>query len=561
MDREIVLVTGCSGLVGKFLINKLIRYSSNKYRVIGVDIKEFDVKLNELYSNQFEFLKVDLTNSTHLNEILNKYNPSLVINAFGIKGSPIRAKTQPVDFLLPSFKINTELIDQCYKRNIWLVFMSSVGVYAPAEKFIEDDMWKTLPSEHDWFPSWSKRTGELLLEAYKVQYGYDKWSIIRPANIFGDYDDFSGNGTVISSTIKKIHEATDSIECWGDGSPTRDFVYGKDVADAIVKMYEDKINDVVNFGSGEEITIKTMIENLITISGKDIEIKWDPTKPNGDLRRQMDITKQEKYGLLPNTSFKDALKKTYYYYISQFPIDGVNFNVRKFLTEGGFYFGKTEEIIKNKEDFNEMINLVKKDSIDKSNYEYRFDYFIEGEGPLGYNPIYNQEMINERERYVREKGGREVQRWWEMKKINNNSQKAREYFQKIVEEYIPKIYPELKDNIDHQDNFTLYENGDHITPHNDGENTARYCVIIIYLSDKNDYNNGGGELEISEYGTTLKLLPINDNFSILDFTRNNPNHSVLRVSNDFSRFAYINFVHNKKMVDEQKLRETKQNIL
>jgi hypothetical protein len=82
----------------------------------------------------------------------------------------------------------------------------------------------------------------------------------------------------------------------------------------------------------------------------------------------------------------------------------------------------------------------------------------------------------------------------------------REYFQKIFKDYIPKIYPELKGNIDHQDNLTLYENGDHITPHNDGENSARYCVIIIYLSDKNDYNNGGGELEISEYGTTLKLF-------------------------------------------------------
>jgi Rps23 Pro-64 3,4-dihydroxylase Tpa1-like proline 4-hydroxylase len=419
-----------------------------------------------------------------------------------------------------------------------------------------------LPSENDWYPSWSKRIGELLLEAYKVQYGYNKWSIIRPANIFGDYDDFSGNGTVISSTIKKIYEATDSIECWGDGSPTRDFVYGKDVAEAIVKMYEDKINDVVNFGSGEEITIKTMIENLISISGKDIEIKWDPTKPNGDLRRQMDITKQEKYGLLPKTSFKDALKKTYYYYTSQFPIEGINFNVRKFITEGGFYFGKTEEIIKNNEEFQEMIDLLKKDSNDKSNYQYRFDYIIDGEDSLGYSPIYNnQEMINEREKYVKEKGGREVQRWWEMMKFGSNSQKAREYFQKIVEDYIPKIYPELKDNIDHQDNFTLYENGDHITPHNDGENSARYCVIIIYLSDKNDYNNGGGELEISEYGTTVKLSPVNDNFSILDFTRNNPNHSVLRVGNDFRRFAYINFVHNKKMVNEQKLRETKQNII
>jgi GDP-L-fucose synthase len=560
-NRKKVLITGCSGLVGTFAVSRFLR-DNFKYEVVGVDLQDYPIKINSLYGHRFTFLKMDLTDTKNLIDLFDSNNFDLVINLFGVKGSPMRAKNSPVDFLYPSLKINTEIINQCAKRNIWLVFVSSVGVYSPAEKFVEEDVWKTLPSENDWYPSWSKRIGELLLEAYKVQYGYNKWSIIRPANIFGDYDDFSGNGTVISSTIKKIYEATDSIECWGDGSPTRDFVYGKDVAEAIVKMYEDKINDVVNFGSGEEITIKTMIENLISISGKDIEIKWDPTKPNGDLRRQMDITKQEKYGLLPKTSFKDALKKTYYYYTSQFPIEGINFNVRKFITEGGFYFGKTEEIIKNNEEFQEMIDLLKKDSNDKSNYQYRFDYIIDGEDSLGYSPIYNnQEMINEREKYVKEKGGREVQRWWEMMKFGSNSQKAREYFQKIVEDYIPKIYPELKDNIDHQDNFTLYENGDHITPHNDGENSARYCVIIIYLSDKNDYNNGGGELEISEYGTTVKLSPVNDNFSILDFTRNNPNHSVLRVGNDFRRFAYINFVHNKKMVNEQKLRETKQNII
>ena len=133
--------------------------------------------------------------------------PDAVLNCFGIKGSPLRAKTKPVDFLYPSFKINTEIINQCAKHNIWLVFVSSVGVYAPAEKFVEDSVWKTLPSEADWFPSWSKRMGEILLESYKVQYGYDKWSIIRPANIFGEYDDFSGNGTVIGTQCKKVFEA------------------------------------------------------------------------------------------------------------------------------------------------------------------------------------------------------------------------------------------------------------------------------------------------------------------------------------------------------------------
>ena len=306
-----VLITGCSGLVGIHLVKKCL---NKGYDVIGVDINHSS---NLPISDKFTFYELDLTIEENIKNLFFYESPDIVFNCFGIKGSPIRAKELPVDFLYPSFKINTEIINQCYKNNIWLLFVSSVGVYSPSEKFVESDVWKSLPSESDWFPSWSKRMGEILLEAYKVQYGYDKWSIIRPANIFGEYDDFSGNGTVISSTIKKIYEATNSIEAWGDGSPIRDFVYAGDVADAILKLYTDKIHTTINFGAGEEITIKQMIETLIKISKKPISINWDSSKPNGDLRRQMDITKQTEIGLLPVLGFEKALEITYDYYINK----------------------------------------------------------------------------------------------------------------------------------------------------------------------------------------------------------------------------------------------------
>jgi len=257
----------------------------------------------------------DLTQPFAIQTLFNNHKFDAVFNCFGIKGSPIRAKEKPVDFLYPSFKINTEIINQCALKNIWLVFVSSVGVYAPAEKFIEEDVWKTLPGEADWFPSWSKRMGEILLEAYRVQCNYHNWAIIRPANIFGEYDDFSGKGTVIASTVKKIFEEQgDSIEAWGDGSPIRDFVYAGDVAEAVFDLYNRKLHTTINFGSGEEITIKQMIETLIRISGKNLEIRWNTSKPNGDLRRQMDTTKQEQLGLLPKLGFEKALQKTYEYY-------------------------------------------------------------------------------------------------------------------------------------------------------------------------------------------------------------------------------------------------------
>lgn len=305
-----VLITGVNGLVGTHLLKKCV---NEGYKVIGVDLQ----KGKHLPSVGWEFIQEDLTKPFAIESLFNNHKFEAVFNCFGIKGSPVRAKDKPVDFLYPSFKINTEIINQCAKNNIWLVFMSSVGVYAPAETFVEDDVWKTLPGEADWFPSWSKRMGEILLDAYRVQYNYHNWSIIRPANIFGEYDDFSGKGTVIASTIKKIVEADgNSIEAWGDGSPIRDFVYAGDVADAVLDLYKRKLHTTINFGAGEEITIKQMIESLIKISGKDLTINWNTSKPNGDLRRQMDTTKQEQIGLLPKLGFEKALEKTYEYYIS-----------------------------------------------------------------------------------------------------------------------------------------------------------------------------------------------------------------------------------------------------
>ena len=538
-----ILITGCSGLLGTYLIKRFL-YDHNSFKVIGVDIN--DPKLNFKQSN-FIFEKLDLTDEKNIKYLFDTYKPDVVVNAFGIKGSPLKAKNQPVDFLYPSLKINTEIINQSYKNNSWLIFVSSVGVYSPSEKFSEDDVWKTLPSENDWYPSWSKRIGELLLESYKVQYGYDKWSIIRPANIFGDYDDFSGNGTVISTTIKKIWESDGTMECWGDGSPTRDFVYGYDVAEAIYKMYTERIHDIVNFGSGEEITIKSMIEDLISISKKDISITWDSSKPNGDLRRQMDITRQEKYNLLPTTSFRQALEKTYYYYISQFKVEDLSF-LRKDLFDSGFYVGTLDEIFTDTNLLNEKIEQLKSLSTDKSNYSARFDYNLNNNEPK-YKISINEEEVKEREIFVKKNNRSVVQRWWET--TGPCFHDLKEYFNGEVVKYLRKIYPESIGNESHNSNFTLYENGDFITPHRDGFNKSRYCVILIYLSDEKDYNNGGGELVIMENGIEVVVPPIKGNFAILDFTRNNPNHAVNVVKNDFVRYTFIDFYQNQKLHSEE----------
>ena len=303
-----ILVTGSSGLVGTHLIEKLL---NKGYEVIGVD---FNPSVKAIDNQNFKFISFDLRNQTDVTLLFNDFKFDGVINAFGIKGSPVKALESPLDFLEPSIKVNTNIIDNCFKHKSWLVFMSSVGVYPTAETFVEDDVWKSMPSKNDWYPSWSKRIPELYLEAYKIQYKWEGWSIVRPANIFGEYDNFGEGSTVIASTIRKVYEATDEIEAWGDGTPTRDFIYAGDVADACIKCLEDRLHITSNLGSGEDISIKRMIETVSKVSGKDIQIKWDTTKPNGDMKRKMDTTIQSQYGLLPKLGFEEGIKVTYEYY-------------------------------------------------------------------------------------------------------------------------------------------------------------------------------------------------------------------------------------------------------
>jgi hypothetical protein len=295
-----------------------------------------------------------------------------------------------------------------------------------------------------------------------------------------------------------------------------------------------------------------MVESLVKISGKDIKINWDISKPSGDLKRLMDTTKQEKHDLLPQIDFYDALLKTYSYYTNQFTKNKIDLNVRNFLTDGGFYVGKIDNLILNHNEHENIILDIRKTCETKEYFGYRYDYNLPDsfKGDLPNKKLhYTKEESNELEKLVRDSNGREIQTWWETHKYDDNLSNGKRYFQNLIEGFIFDIYPDLKDNILHQDAFTIYEEGDHITPHNDGENSARYCVVLIYLSDEKDYNNNGGKLVINESGQTLEILPIKNNFSMLDFTLNNPDHSVSPVTGNFRRITYVDFIHNKKMVN------------
>ena len=242
-------------------------------------------------------------------EIIQDYNH--IYHLAGIKGSPLRVKERPADYL-PMLQFDTNVIRAVGKyKPDWFLYTSSVGVYPPSEIYNEDDVWNKVPSPNDKIPAYIRRMGELSCEAISITNDYKNISIVRPANIYGPFDNFGDESTVIASMIKKGYH-NKVLNVWGDGTPIRDFIYSKDVARGMMHMVQNRINDTINLGSGEEVRISDIAGIVGNYFGKEIE--YDLTKPNGDLRRQMNTDKMKQCGFKGKYSLQKGIEETIKYY-------------------------------------------------------------------------------------------------------------------------------------------------------------------------------------------------------------------------------------------------------
>ena len=291
MTNKSALVIGASGMVGTALM-KVLGRSKTYFKIKGVDIE------------------TDMTIKSNT-EIIKDYDH--IYHLAGKKGSPQTAKERPADYL-PMLQFDANIIEAVGKyKPEWFLYTSSIGVYPPMEVYEEDKVWHKVPSENDKIPGYIKRMGELGCYAIRATYGYENISIVRPANIYGPNDNFGKNSMVIPALIKKGHE-DDVINVWGDGSPTRDFIYCEDVARGMLHMVENKVNDTVNLGSGEGVKISDIANTI----GRhfDKEVKYDTTKPNGDMKRLMSMKRANDYGFKPTTSLDDGIQKTIDWYLN-----------------------------------------------------------------------------------------------------------------------------------------------------------------------------------------------------------------------------------------------------
>ena len=316
-----VLVTGGTGLIGQQLI-KLLKQEGANIRIVSLDN-------NALVPSDVEFMQLDLMNFDNCKKACE--NVDKVFNLIGIKTSPKIIKEKPANIFVSYLRFNTNIIEAARQSNVqWFLYVSTIGVYSPTDIMSEDELWNGFPSKHDWYGGWAKRMGEMQLETYKIQYGLNNYSIIRPANVYGPYDDFSETSMVIPSLIKRIYNKENPYIVWGDGTSIRDFIYSEDVAKAMIFAVSNEINEPLNVGSGQGISIKDLVNTAIEISDYKPEIIWDTSKPSGDKQRILNTKKLNDYGFLPSISLKEGLTRTLEWYkLNSSIIDNKRYNVFK----------------------------------------------------------------------------------------------------------------------------------------------------------------------------------------------------------------------------------------
>lgn len=225
------------------------------------------------------------------------------------------------------------------------------------------------------------------------------------------------------------------------------------------------------------------------------------------------------------------------------------------LLTKGYYVGKVSEIVSNLSELDVYCNKLIELSADKSKY-YAYRHNIDD----AYSELPHRiavHEVDERKKHVEDTGLKVFQQWYEsIRDPDGKMEPVRDYFRNITFDAVSKIYPELtRKNTTYNDSFTIFEDGDFIKSHTDGNNNiGRVCVILIYISDPLSYNDGGGKLFITDKETHFdveEVVPLKGTFVLIDFTKHDIEHRVELVKNNFKRHCYISFVYNSDLLKDK----------
>ena len=298
-DKKII-VTGGSGFLGSFVVEKLQQRGA----------KDIFVPRSSQY---------DLRSSDGIAKMLSDYKADMVIHLAALAGGIGANMGRPAEFFYDNLMMGVPLLHQAWQNGVEkFVAVGSVCSYPKFTPipFKEEDLWNGYPEETNAPYGLAKKMLLVQSQSYRQQYGYNS-IYLMPVNLFGPRDNFDlETSHVIPALIRKTVEATErgdkEIPAWGDGSPTREFLYVEDAADGIVAAAE-KYNDSepINLGSGYEISIKDLVEMTAKMTGFTGKIVWQTDKPNGQPRRGLDVSRAKDYfGWSAQVPFEEGMRRT-----------------------------------------------------------------------------------------------------------------------------------------------------------------------------------------------------------------------------------------------------------
>lgn len=266
--------------------------------------------------------ELDLTDSAAVAEFFEKEKPQYVILAAAKVGGILGNNTYPVEFFTENMKIQLNVIENSFKNNVKkLLFLGSSCIYPKnaSQPMKEEYLLSSKLEKTNEMYALAKISGLKLCSAYNREYGTDYISVM-PCNLYGLNDNYDlKNAHVLPMLVRRFHEAKvnnqSEVVVWGTGIPKREFMYAGDLAKAVVFLLKNKsaseIGEFINIGTGEEITILELAELIKEVVGFKGRIVFDTSKPDGTMRKLMDVSRINNLGWHAQTSLKDGIKLVY----------------------------------------------------------------------------------------------------------------------------------------------------------------------------------------------------------------------------------------------------------